>query len=168
MPIIPAVKVIVHNDDRITIVTDRTPTDIGRPAVPMYPGGSPATTWNPVPSQSKPPVPSPVMADAPTPGFVRNPAPTEGQMPAPSSIVIGPPGVVIDMRYPNVSIGRLIDPVTVIGQFFLIRIELCGKISPFDRSTKKFITGPVPIGEIIDLPGTGVLGAYGENPVCSG
>jgi hypothetical protein len=74
-------------------------------------------------------------------------------MPAPSSIVVGSPGVVIDIRNPHISIGRFIDPISVIGQLFLIGIELWRKICSLHRPAEKGIPRSVPVGEAIDLLG---------------
>jgi len=54
--------------------------------------------------------------------------------------------------------GRLIDPIPVIGQFFLISIQFRRKIGSLDGSAEKCIPRPVPVCETIDFPGISILG----------
>ena len=115
--VVPApVKVIVLNDNGITPIADRTPTDGVVAPVPVDPCRTPRTRRDPVPSQTETPVPSAVVADTPSPTHRGNPGPTAGRVPQPSSIVVGAPGVVIDMRNPDITVGGLINPSAVVGK----------------------------------------------------
>jgi hypothetical protein len=64
---ITAVKMIVDDDHRIAVKTQRAPADIIISPMPVNPGRPPMDGGNPIPAESKPPVPSSVMIDTPTP-----------------------------------------------------------------------------------------------------
>jgi len=84
-------------------------------AIPVDPARTPDSVGNPIPTEPKPPVPSSIMVNAPSPGIIRHPIPTYNRIPDPSSIIIRPPIIINMVRYPDISIGLLVNPTSVIG-----------------------------------------------------
>lgn len=89
--VIAIIEIIVDDDDRPIVPTQRRPTDIIMPPIPVHPGRTPMASGNPVPAQTEPPVPPSVMINTPAPGLVRNPGPAAGWIPEPSPVIIGSP-----------------------------------------------------------------------------
>lgn len=65
--VIPAVEVVVNDDDRVVVVAQGRPGHVMGIPVPVDPGRTPIPGGNPVPSETQPPVPAAVAIDAPTP-----------------------------------------------------------------------------------------------------
>jgi hypothetical protein len=84
-------------------------------AIPVDPARTPDPVGNPIPTEPKPPVPSSIMVNAPSPGIRGYPIPTYNRIPDPSSIIIRPPIIINMVRDPDISIGLLVNPTSVIG-----------------------------------------------------
>jgi len=121
--IIPAIKSVVDDDSWIVIVTQRAPGYIVIPTMPMYPGRSPISGRYPIPAKTDSPVPTAIMGNAPSPGLIRDPSPSTDGIPDPPALIIRSPRVMVDIGNPDISIGTLVHPTAVIGQFGLILIQ---------------------------------------------
>jgi hypothetical protein len=121
--VITPIKIVVDDDHRTVIVTQRAPPDIVISAIPMDPGRSPVPGGDPIPSQAKSPMPATVVRNAPAPRFIRNPCPAANRIPGPSPVIIRAPGVVIDTGNPNITVRPLVCPTAVIIQLSLILIQ---------------------------------------------
>jgi hypothetical protein len=117
------IKGVVDDDNRPVVIVQRTPSDIVISRIPMYPGWTPVSGGYPIPAKSHSPVPASVMGNTPSPGFIRNPSPSTDRIPRPPSIIIRSPGVMIDIRNPDITIGAFVNPLAVIGQLRLIIIK---------------------------------------------
>jgi hypothetical protein len=117
------IKGVVDDDNRPVVIAQRTPSDIVISRIPMYPGWAPVSGGYPIPAQSHSPVPASVMGNTPSPGFIRNPSPSTDRIPHPPSIIIRSPGVMIDIRNPDITIGTFVNPLAVIVQLCLIIIK---------------------------------------------
>jgi hypothetical protein len=159
------IKIVVADDNRIAVVTDRTPTDVVVSTVPVDPCWTPRTPRDPVPPQTKPPVPSAIMADAPSPRRIGNPGPATDWVPQPSSIVIRSPGMVVDLRHPYITIRGLINPITIGGKFRFIFIEFSRKIRPLYGPSVKSISGTIPLGKIVTITGMQIFGARAKSAI---
>ncbi len=71
----PAIIHVVDYHTWISIVTQRCPAKVIVAPVPANPTRSPNSRWDPVPTETIPPMPSAVVVCAPTPGFVGDPGP---------------------------------------------------------------------------------------------
>jgi hypothetical protein len=89
------------------------------------------------------------MADAPSPARIGYPGPTANRIPHPSSIVIRPPGVVINIRDPDITVRGLISPTTVGVKFRFIFIEFGGEIRFLNGPEMENISRIVPLGKTI-------------------
>ncbi len=144
-PMIPSVKVIVHDHNRTAVVTQRTPADIIRVPVPVDPGRAPDSGGNPVPAEIPSPVPPSVMADTPSPGIVRHPGPSDKRIPGPPSVMIRTPNMMDHIRNPNISVRPLVNPTAIICQFFLVFIQFRRKIIGFRRTEMEIVSLLVPL-----------------------
>jgi hypothetical protein len=160
--IIPIVKVVVKDDNRTIVITQRTPADIIHPAIPVHPGRPPTPGRDPIPSQAESPVPSAIMGNTPSPRLIGTPCPATDRVPDPSSMVVGPPRVVVDIRNPDIPIGSFIHPITIVVQFGFILIHINRQIPCSHISVVKDITAPVPFCKSILVSGVNVIGTRGE------
>jgi len=143
--IMPPIKVIVHDHNRMSVITQRTPPDIMGAPAPVNPGWPPNSGRDPVPTEIPSPVPSSVMCDTPSPGIVRHPGPSDKRIPAPSSVVIRPPIMIDNIRNPDISVRPLVNPTAVISQLVLVLIQLRRKIIGFRRTEMEVISLLVPL-----------------------
>jgi hypothetical protein len=163
--IMPTVEMVVDDDHRTIVITQRTPAEIIGPVIPVHPGRPPSPGRNPIPAQAKPPVPSAVMGYTPSPRLIRAPRPPADRVPNPSSIIIGPPRVVVNIRDPDITVRSFILPPAVIIQFGLVFVHFNREVSCFHIPVVKDIPPPVPFCESILASGINILGTKGENSV---
>jgi hypothetical protein len=93
------------------------------------------------------------MTDAPTPTCIGDPGPTADWIPQPSSIVIRPPGLVVNTRNPDITIRGLISPTTIGGKLGFIFIEFRGEIRFLNSPEMKIISRFVPLGKTVAVTG---------------
>ena len=160
--IMPTIKLVVDDDHRAIVVTQRAPTDIIDSMIPVYPGWPPSPGRDPVPTQADTPVPSAIMGNTPSPWLIRAPCPPADWIPNPSSVVIRSPRVMVDIRDPHVTIRPFIHPPAIIIQLRFILIHFDRKITCFHISAVKRIPAPVPFGESILIGSIDELGTKGE------
>jgi hypothetical protein len=105
------------------------------------------------------------MADAPSPARIRNPGPATDRIPQPSSIVIRPPGVMVNMGHPDITVRGLIGPITVSGEFRFIFIKLGGEIRFLNGPIVKNISRIVPLGKTVAVTGIQIFWARTKSAV---
>ncbi len=155
--VIPPVEVIVDDDHRAVIVAQGAPANIVISVIPVNPGWSPVSGGNPIPSQAETPVPTAVMGYTPSPRLIGNPCPSANWIPYPSSVVIGPPGVVVNIGNPNITVWPLIGPTAVIIQLRLILIQFNRQITASHISVLEHVPASVPLCEAIFLTGIEIV-----------
>jgi hypothetical protein len=163
--IVPTIEAIIDNNHRAVVIAQRAPTDIIVSVIPVHPGWPPSSGRDPVPSQVNSPMPSAVVRNTPAPWFIGAPCPSTNGIPDPSSMVIGPPGVVVDIGNPNVSIGPLIHPSAIVGQFGFIFMHFSRQILCPHIPVVEDIPAPVPLRERILVCGIDVIGSRGKHSV---
>ena len=163
-----AIETVVDNNHRAIIVTQRAPAQVIGSVVPVHPGRPPTPCGDPVPSQATPPMPSAVMGNTPSPRLIRTPCPPADRVPNPSSMIIGPPGIVVDIRNPHIPIGSFIHPPSVVVQFGLIFIHFHREIPRSNIPVVKDISSPIPFCKSILISSIDVLGTQGEKSVGCG
>jgi len=148
-----SIVVVVVNHSGIAVIAEGKPTVMKRCMAPVHPTRAPSHLWDPVPAEAETPLPAAVVGYAPPPGIKGNPGISPTGIPHPTAVIIGPPGAVIDMRHPNISIGAFIHPVAVFSQFRLIGGQFRGEVTIGDRSGQEEVTAAVPIGKGILVSG---------------
>jgi hypothetical protein len=130
--VVMSVKIVVDDDHRISVITQRAPAHIIVPPVPMNPGRAPNAMRYPVPAQAQPPVPSAIVVNTPSPRFVGNPCPARKRIPDPSPIIVGPPVAIRNVGSPDIAIRLFIDPASAASQLNFVILEFRGKVSSAD------------------------------------
>jgi hypothetical protein len=147
---IPVIKIVVDDNNRVVVPAKRAPADIIISPIPVDPSRSPMIGGDPVPAQSQPPMPPAVMINTPAPGLIRNPGPADDGIPDPSSVIIGPPiRIIIHGGHPNVPVRPLVGPVAIGGELIFVVLELGGQIALRDILILQRIPAFIPIVKII-------------------
>jgi len=102
--IVVTVPTVVVDYDGAIPPAQRGPAVVIVVPEPGDPGGGPAVTGDPVPSESSVPIPTAVMVSVPTPVVIRAPDISVVGIPYPAAIVVGTPGATDVVGDPDIGV----------------------------------------------------------------